>query len=81
RQQFGVPVLSKGAVLKGFMQSEQVGDTDEAALAVLALYAAHQEQQSGLDGAISELRSKAADPFVQETADWVAHRMGIAANT
>ena len=80
RQQFGIPLRSKEAVLKGFMQSEQVGDTDEAALAVLALYAAHQEKQSGLERAIAELQAKAVDPFVQETADWVAQRMGIASS-
>ena len=74
---FGIEGRSRVEVLTELMVSRQSGDTDEAGLAVLALYAAHQERQSGVEEAISRLRSTAVDPFVLETADWVALRMGI----
>jgi len=74
---FGITVRSKTETLCGFLTSNQIGDTDEASLAVLALYAAHQERETDLDQAIASLQATAVDPFVQETADWVAMRMGI----
>jgi AAA family ATP:ADP antiporter len=78
QRQFEIQVRSKTDTLKAFLRSEEVGDTDEAALAVLALYAAHQERESHLEKAIAGLQTTAVDPFVQETASWVAMRMGIA---
>jgi hypothetical protein len=80
KRRFGITVRSKTETLSGFLTSNQTGDSDEASLAVLALYAAHQERASGLDEAIASLQLTAVDPFVQETADWVASRMGIASS-
>ena len=78
QRHFDIGMVSKAETLLSFLRSEQEGDTDESALAVLALYAIHQEREPHLEGAIADLQSAAADPFVQETADWVAGRMGIA---
>ncbi len=80
KRQFEIQVRSKTATLTAFLKSKEIGDSDETALAVLALYAAHQDRESYLDEVIRSLQAEAADPFVQETANWVAMRMGIASS-
>jgi hypothetical protein len=46
-------------------------------LAAAALYAAHQERVAGLEDEIRKLARAANDPFVNETAVWVAGRLNL----
>ena len=75
--QYGVVVQSKVATLKGFLRAEGEVESDTAALAAAALYAAHQEQVPGVEKGIRHLADEAVDPFVQETAAWIKRRLDL----
>ena len=72
---FGVSRTSKTETLGGFLGAPVGGDRDGAAMTAAALYTIYADGVSDLYprvGAASEID----DSFVQETAIWVARRLG-----
>ena len=75
--QFGTRVAPKPVALMGFLEGSGQPESDSAALAAAALYAAHQEQVPGLERGLRHLAEAAADPFVKETAVWIKGRLDL----
>lgn len=76
-RQYGIAVESKPETLRRFLVAAGETDTDSGALAAAALYAVHQERVRGLEDEIGRLVGNARDPFVRETAVWIADRMRL----
>ncbi len=55
------------------------GDSEECHLTLAALYAVHEGRIAELYDRVQSLVQNATDPFVGETARWVAVREGISA--
>jgi hypothetical protein len=51
------------------------GEPDSGGIAAAALYEIRVESVSGLELEVEQLATGAEDPFVRETANWVAKRV------
>ena len=72
---FGIRVRSKVETLRGLLEEHIGGEPDSAGIAAAALYEIRVENVPGLQSEIERLAAGAADPFVEETAHWVAARV------
>ena len=74
---FGVTSTTKVAVLDRMLVEPEDGDSEECHLTLAALYAVHEGRIAELYDRVQSLVQNATDPFVGETARWVAVREGI----
>jgi AAA family ATP:ADP antiporter len=75
---FGIRVRSRVETLRGLLQAHRAGEPDSAGIAAAALYEIRVENITGLEAEIEQLAAGAEDPFVAETAGWVAKRVARA---
>ena len=78
QRDFQIEVKPMPETLRGYLVPETNGDPDAGSLTAAALYHVHQEQVTGLEAEIKNLVERAEDPFVKETAVWIADRLQIA---
>ena len=74
---FGVERTTKVAALGRMLAEPEGGDSEECHLTLAALYAVHEGRIAELYNRVQNLVQNATDPFVAETAQWVAIREGI----
>ena len=74
---FGVKSSTKVVALDRMLVEPEGGDSEECHLTLAALYAVHEGCIAELYNRVRSLVQDAADPFVGETARWVAAREGI----
>ncbi len=74
---FGVTSLTKVEALDRMLVEPEGGDSEECHLTLAALYAVHEGRIAELYDRVQSLVESATDPFVGETARWVAVREGI----
>ena len=55
------------------------GDSEREGLIVAALYSVYTERVSELYPRVEALLAQDSEPFVQETAEWVARRLDLPA--
>ena len=72
---YGVRVHSRVETLRGLLAAHMGGEPDSAGIAAAALYEIRVESVSGLEAEVERLAAGAQDPFIQETANWVAKRV------
>jgi len=76
---FGVTRATKVGTLDRMLVVPEGGDSEECHLTLAALYAVHEGRVAELYNRVQSLVQNATDPFVGETARWVAVREGISA--
>lgn len=76
-RQFGAVSRSKVATLEQLLTGSQVEAAAENHLILAALYTIHVDRIAELYPRVESLVPSAADPFVAETAGWVAARLGL----
>jgi 2'-5' RNA ligase len=74
---FGVSSSTKVAALDKMLAEPASGDSEECHLTLAALYAVHQGRIEELHNRVQTLVAEATNPFVGETARWVAVREGL----
>jgi len=74
---FGVSSGTKVATLDKMLAEPVSGDSEECHLTLAALYAVHQGRIEELHNRVQTLVAEATNPFVGETARWVAVREGL----
>jgi hypothetical protein len=76
---FGVTRATKVGTLDRMLVVPEGRDSEECHLTLAALYAVHEGRVAELYNRVQSLVQNATDPFVGETARWVAVREGISA--
>jgi hypothetical protein len=76
-QQFGLAPVTATGIVGRFLGGEDDHGADGPALTVAGLYTAYTERMTELYPKIGRLVGVARDPFVAETATWVAERLEI----
>ena len=76
---FGVTRHTKVAALDRMLVEPEAGGSDECHFTLAALYAVHEGEIAELYNRVQDLMKSSTDPFVGETARWVAVREGISA--
>jgi HEAT repeat protein len=72
---YGIRVHSRVETLRGLLAAHMGGEPDSAGIAAAALYEIRVESVAGLEVEVEQLAAGAEDPFVEETAHWVAKRV------
>jgi len=75
---FDIRVRSRVETLRGLLEAHIGGEPDSAGIAAAALYEIRVESVPGLEAEVEQLAAGAEDPFVGETATWVAERVSRA---
>jgi len=75
---FGTRVRPRIETLRGLLDAHMAGEPGSAGIAAAALYEIRVEKIPGLEAEIERLAKGAEDPFVGETATWVAERVARA---
>jgi len=76
-RQFGAVARSKSATLDRLLRDADEDGADENHLTLATLYTIHTDRVTELYDRVESLVKTAADPFIAETADWVAGRLGL----
>jgi len=76
-QVFGVSPVTATAAAARFLGADEDESADGPALTVAALYTLYTERMTDLYPRVTELLDTARDPFVRETADWIAEQLDI----
>ena len=76
-RQFGAVTRNKVATLDRLLSEPANGESDEDHLTLAALYTVHTDRITELYSRVEKLVEEASDPFVNETAGWVAGRLGL----
>ena len=72
---YDIRVRSRVETLRSLLEAYLGGEPDSGGIAAAALYEIRVESISGLEAEIERLVADAEDPFVGETATWVAERV------
>jgi AAA family ATP:ADP antiporter len=76
-RQFGAVVRTKVATLDRLLAVSAEGESDENHLTLATLYTIHTDRVTELYERVKNMVEEDNDPFVNETAGWVADRLGL----
>ena len=76
-RQFGAVARTKVATLDRLLDESDKSDPDENHLILATLYTIHADRVTELYSRVERMVREATDPFVTETAGWVADRLGL----
>ncbi len=80
-RQFGAVARTKVGTLERLLDDPEAAESDEKHLTLATLYTIHSDRIRELYARVESMVAEATDPFVSETASWVAGRLGLSAPT
>ena len=80
-RELGVEIRSRVGAVDHLLGEIDSGASDENHLTLAALYMVHTDRIKELYSRVKELMEGTDDPFVSETAVWVARRLGLSVPT
>lgn len=81
QRQFGAVAQTKVDTLRRLLDAALANESEENHLTLATLYTIHSDRVTELYGRVTDLIAAAVDPFVAETASWVADRLGLSPAT